>query len=173
MPSIPRSHPDYETLRAVVVALGGYFGSRLMTVIREEKGLTYGISAALLGHREGSYITISSQCDNRYTNTVVEEIGKEIARLACEPMSEDELTTLKRYIRSNLAASFDTPFSAMDYFTTQRHVGSPPDYLDRQQRALDRLTPNVIMDFARKYLVEPDKYITIAGKKSDKNDDAK
>ena len=164
MPAIPRKHPDYEKLRAVVIALGGYFGSRLMTTIREEKGLTYGISAALLGHREGSFITISSQCDNSYTELVIREVLNEIHRLATEPMTQSELTTLKRYIRSTLAATFDTPFSAMDYFTAHRHIGTPPDYLHRQQYALKQLTPEAIMQLATEYLDKPAKYISVAGK---------
>ncbi|MDE5607679.1 MAG: insulinase family protein [Muribaculaceae bacterium] len=164
MPAIPRKHPDYEKLRAVVIALGGYFGSRLMTTIREEKGLTYGISAALLGHREGSFITISSQCDNSYTELVIREVLNEIHRLATEPMTQSELTTLKRYIRSILAATFDTPFSAMDYFTAHRHIGTPLDYLHRQQYALEQLTPETIMQLASEYLDKPAKYISVAGK---------
>lgn len=163
MSSIPRSHPDYETLRAVVTALGGYFGSRLMTVIREEKGLTYGISAALLGHHEGSFITISSQCDNSYTRDVIDETMKEIHRLASEPMDAEELATLKRYASSNIISTFDTPFSAMDYFVTQRHSLTPPDYLERQQRAIAALTPEIIMEFASKYIDNAPKYISIAG----------
>lgn len=164
MESIPRSHPDYERLRAVVTALGGYFGSRLMTVIREEKGLTYGISAALLGHHEGSFITISSQCDNAYVDDVIRAINEEIHRLANEPMDIGELTTLKRYIKSTLAASFDTPFSAMDYFTAHRLIGTPSDYLERQQRAMKELTPELIMELADKYIVQPKKFISVAGK---------
>ena len=49
IPTIDRSHEDYISLRLVVMALGGYFGSRLMTNIREDKGYTYGIQANLYG----------------------------------------------------------------------------------------------------------------------------
>lgn len=164
VPTIPRTHPDYETLRTVVTALGGYFGSRLMAVIREEKGLTYGISAALLGHQEGAFVTIACQCDNRYTNDVIKETLAVIHRLATEPMDNEELTALKRYATSSIISMFDTPFTMMDYFITQRHSLTPPDYLERQQRAIARLTPELIMDFASKYIDQPEKYISIAGK---------
>jgi predicted Zn-dependent peptidase len=54
IPTINRDDEDYLDLRLAVAALGGYFGSRLMTNIREDKGYTYGISAALMGYREGA-----------------------------------------------------------------------------------------------------------------------
>lgn len=165
IPTIKRADSDYETVRLVTTALGGYFGSRLMSVIREEKGLTYGISASLLGHHEGSYITITSQCDNRYTEEVVTETLKEITRLASEPMSDDELTSLKRFASSTLASSFDTPFSAMDYYISHRHSNTPADYLERQQLAIKRLTPELITNIAAKFIDSAPKYISIAGKK--------
>lgn len=67
MPTVLRSDADYIPLRILVTALGGYFGSRLMTNIREDKGYTYGISASLLGYRNNSFISISCQCDTSHT----------------------------------------------------------------------------------------------------------
>lgn len=166
IPAIPRSHPDYESLRAVVTALGGYFGSRLMKVIREEKGLTYGISAMLLGHHEGAFVTVASQCDNRYADQVIDGTLREIDRLASEPMDREELDTLRRYASSNIIATFDTPFTAIDYFITHRHTLTPPDYLERQQIAIASLTPEKIMDLAKRYLADAPKYISVAGSKS-------
>lgn len=72
LPAPGRDSEDYSSLRFTIMALGGYFGSRLMTNIREDKGLTYGISASLLGNHEGSYMTIGAQCDGAYT----EQIGR-------------------------------------------------------------------------------------------------
>ena len=62
--SIPRNHHDYIKLRILITALGGYFGSRLMQNIREEKGYTYGISSMLVGRRGDAKIVISSECDS-------------------------------------------------------------------------------------------------------------
>lgn len=163
IPAIPRSNPDYETLRLVVTALGGYFGSRLMTSLREEQGLTYGISAGLLGHREGGIVGISCQCDNAYVDRVIKGIGLEIERLAAEPMDHEELTAVRRYAQSQLIGMLDTPLSMIDYYITQRQLLTPPDYFTRQQQAINSLTPEKIQDFARRYLLTPPSITVVAG----------
>lgn len=163
IPTIPRSHPDYEAVRLMVTELGGYFGSRLMTNIREEKGLTYGISAAVYGHREGAFITITSQCDNRYTDDVITEIEHEMEKLATDPMTDDELRMLRQTATGTLLGMLDTPFSIMDYYIVQRHIVTPPDYFARQQKAIAALTPESICDTARKYLIGHPRLISTAG----------
>lgn len=162
-PTINRSHPDYEDVRLMTTALGGYFGSRLMTNIREEKGLTYGISAGVYGHREGAFITINSQCDNRYVKQVITEIEHEIEKLATVPMDKYELTAVKQTATGSMLAMLDTPFSIMDYYIIQRHMLTPHDYFDRQQKAIARLTPESIRDTARRYLVDKVRLISTAG----------
>ncbi len=162
-PTINRSHPEYEDVRLMTTALGGYFGSRLMTSIREEKGLTYGINAGVYGHREGAFITINSQCDNRYARQVITEIEHEIEKLATVPMCNDELTAVKQTATGSLLAMLDTPFSIMDYYIVQRHMLTPDDYFARQQNAIARLTPESIRDTARRYLVDKVRLISTAG----------
>ncbi len=152
IPTIDRSHPDYDELRHVVIALGGYFGCRLMSNIREEKGLTYGISAALNGSREGSYISISAQCDNSYCQTVIEQIAVELRKLATQPMPDDELTRLKNNIISGLAQQLDTPFAINDYYESLLTVGIEGDYFARRFETIKNLTTQRIMELASRYL---------------------
>ncbi|MCM1448984.1 MAG: insulinase family protein [Clostridiales bacterium] len=152
IPTIPRNHPDYEMLRIAVKALGGYFGSRLMTNIREEKGLTYGINAGVYGYREGAFISISSQCDNRYVDRVIEETLKEIDQLATTPMTPDELNELKQVSTASLLTTLDTPFSIMDYHMLERHILTPVDYFQRQQKSIASVTPEKICDITSQYL---------------------
>lgn len=166
IPAIPRSHPDYIDLRYVIMALGGYFGSRLMTNIREDKGYTYGISAALLGNWEGGVATISTQCDNSYASAVIEEVKKEIDLLKANNFSDEELTRLKRYAMTQIAGVLDSPFSIMDYYENIRHVLTPPDYFLSMQQCLNNLTSERIAELAKKYLNTDDLRISIAGDES-------
>lgn len=152
IPAIDRAHPDYNDLRLTVMALGGYFGSRLMSNIREDKGMTYGISAYLSGVHEGGYITVAATCDKQYTDTVLDEIRHEMRRLADEPPATDELSRLKRHALSSLAQTLDTPVSIMGYYTTSLLVGTPPDYFEAQQAAIKGLTAERIAELASKYL---------------------
>lgn len=152
MPAIPRSHPDYIPLRLTVMALGGYFGSRLVKNIREEKGLTYGITATLNGAPEGSYVEISAMCDRKYASKVLEETGVELRMMATNPPQGDELDRLKLSATTTLAETLDTPFSRMNYYQTKVLVGTSDDYFNEQFRQIQALTPETIAHMAAKYL---------------------
>lgn len=160
MPAVPRSHPDYDELRHTVVALGGYFGSRLMTNIREEKGLTYGINAALMGSQEGASVQISAQCDNAYTDRVIDEIRNELRLLGETLMSEDELRRVRADITSGLASRLDSPFSIIDYYETNLMVGIPDGYFTRQFETIRNLTPERLRHLAATHL-DPSSLTTV------------
>lgn len=149
---ITRDNTDYPGLRAAAIALGGYFGSRLMTNIREKKGLTYGIGAALSGERGTTALTIDAQCTAGSADLVIDEINAEIKRLCTEPMGVAELQQLRSFIESSLASTLDNHFSIGEYYTTMLQVGIPHDYYDRQWRMLKALTPDVIRTLADSYI---------------------
>lgn len=159
--AIPRTNPDYIPLRLVVTALGGYFGSRLMLNIREEKGYTYGIGASLAGTGNTGIMKVTTECDNRYARAVVDEIGKEIVSMA-DPTSYtlDELERLRRYVMSLLAASLDSPFSMMDCYENILLSDTPKDYFDLQQEAVHSMTPESLAAVAARYL-DPGKLYTV------------
>lgn len=163
MPAIPRSHPDYIALRLTVMALGGYFGSRLVANVREEKGLTYGITASLNGSPEGAYVEISAMCDKKYAGQVLDEVASELNLLATNPPQGVELERLKLSATTSLAETLDTPFSRMGYYMTQVLVGTPDNYFEEQYRQIRRLTPDVIAEMASKYLNPKHLYSVISG----------
>lgn len=166
IPTIPRNHPDYIDLRLAIMALGGYFGSRLMANIREDKGYTYGINAAQLGYLEGGVTTISCQADPRYVNPLIDEVVKEINTLRDTPMEYDELTSLKRFAMSSLASTLDSPFSIMDHHINHIHVATPENYFELQQKAITQLTPERISEVVAKHLDLSKMKISIAGPNS-------
>lgn len=152
IPTIGRNNPDYITLRLAVIALGGYFSSRLMTNIREEKGLTYGINASLLGTLEGASMRISAQCDKANVEQVIDETRSEIRSLVSNPPCGDELHRLKLNAWTSLAATVDSPLSMMNYYVTALDVGTGDDYFARQLRVIESLTPEDIARVAETYL---------------------
>jgi zinc protease len=89
-----KNHPDFIKLSVVNEIFGGYFGSRLMKNIREDKGLTYGIYSALLMQAEMGYITIGSDVNRENTMLVVDEIYKEMEILRQVAVDDDELETV-------------------------------------------------------------------------------
>lgn len=163
LPSIPRSHPDYIPLHITVSALGGYFGSRLMQSIREEKGLTYGIDATLYGYIDGAHIQISAETDNRHVGTLIDEVRSEMRRLATDPCCGDELTRLRRSISSSLAAVTDTPFSTIDYHISMLTSGIATGYYQARAQAVAGITPDIIAEMAEKYLDPEELRIAVVG----------
>lgn len=163
LPAIPRTHPDYNALRMAVTALGGYFGSRLMLNIREDKGYTYGISASLIGAQEGGYISISAQCDNRYTDALISEVKDELRRMQDCPLSDAELGRLRFNVASDLASTLDSPFTMMDYYELVRTVGIPYDYFDARGRILVSVDADAICELSRRYLDPEALRISVAG----------
>lgn len=162
-PAPARSHPDYIPLRFAVMALGGYFGSRLMRNIREDKGYTYGISAHLLGTLDGSYISIAAETANELVRPLLGEVAGELTRLATEPMDNSELMRLRQHIAATLMETLDSPFAIMDYYRTMQFVGLPPSYFADQVDLAHHLTPEIIMEMAAKYLQPSQMRVAIAG----------
>ena len=165
IPAIGRNHPDYVPLRIATIALGGYFGSRLMLDIREEKGLTYGITASLLGYRHSGFISISSQTDPSTVDLLINETVAEIERMK-DPGSytEDEVNRISRFVLSELAGVLDTPFTRMDFLQTRVTASTPEGYFAMQDSAARSLTPDVLAAMAQKYFDIDKLFIATAGK---------
>lgn len=157
------AHPDYELLRVAVTALGGYFGSRLMSNIREEKGYTYGITAYLSSTEEGAFVTISSQTDNRHVDNLLRETDNEIRRLVAEPPSEEEMTVVRRTMTSNLANILDSPFSVIDYHRQVEELGFDGTRFSSQLEAITSATPEEIRRVAALYLLDAPRLTSLAG----------
>ena len=92
------SNPDFHKFRFLTVLLGGYFGSRLMSNIREENGYTYHISAEVDAYGRRNAFMISSETANEYVEPCIKEIYKEIERLCNEPIPESEVEHVRNYI---------------------------------------------------------------------------
>lgn len=163
LPAIPRTHPHYIPLHITVSALGGYFGSRLMQSIREEKGLTYGIDASLIGYIDGAHIQISAETDNRHVHTLIDEVRNEMRRLATDPCRGDELTRLQRALSSSLASVTDSPFSTIDYHITMLLSGISDDYFRQRRQAIASITPDTIAEMASLYLTPDNLRIAVVG----------
>jgi predicted Zn-dependent peptidase len=152
-------------LRFTVFALGGYFGSRLMSNIREEKGYTYGITAALSSLPEGSRIRINCEAGNEYVADVLREIDNEVARLANEEMSDEELAVVKQTVMSSLTALLDSPFTVMDYHRQIDEQNLGEDYYTYQLAELQRFNAARAKEMAQKYLLNCAHVTALAGVK--------
>lgn len=164
IPTIGREHPDYINLRLAIMALGGYFGSRLNKNIREEKGYTYGITANLLGFREGAFVEIRVQCDPAYVESVIAEVKEEIRRMVDEPLSEEELNAVKNFAMTTLASILDSPFTIIDHHISNHHLHIAPDYFDAQLGAISNLSAATVSRMISEHVDAEKMSVTIVGK---------
>ena len=152
MPFINRQHPDYLEMLVVNEILGGYFGSRLMSNIREDKGFTYGIRSSIRCLDHGSIWVVSTDVKKQYRDQTLEEIDKEIERLHTEPVPESELLTVKNYMLGTFVSSLNTPFALADRFKTIHYSGLDYQYYQKFFETINKIDSERIQQLSRKYL---------------------
>lgn len=163
--TITREHPDYPKLRVLMTLFGGYFGSRLMSNIREDKGYTYGISAGVVFYPDSGLLIVSTETDNEYVEPLIQEVYHEIDRLHQEPVSAEELRMVRNYMLGEMCRSYESPFSLSDAWIFIATSGLKDDYFARSLQAVNEITPAEIQDLAQRYLCKETLKEVIAGKK--------
>lgn len=143
---------------------GGYFGSRLMQNIREDKGFTYGIHSSMVQDIHTSYWSVQTDVNGDNAEATVREIKFEMQRMQDELVSEDELKVVKNYIIGSFISSLDTPFSFMDRFKATYFNELGEDYYERLMKRLLAVTTEEIQGVAKKYFNPENLNVVIAGK---------
>jgi predicted Zn-dependent peptidase len=159
-----KTHPDYFKFQVLNAILGGYFGSRLMVNIREDKGYTYGIGSGVVNLVNTGSFYISTEVGNNVTSQTLKEIYKEIKILRENLVSVDELETVRNYILGQFLRSVDGPFALADKFKAIWEYNLDYTYFDLYFNAIKIVTPNDIIDLANKYLQEKDLLECVVGK---------
>lgn len=151
-PGIQRSHRDFPGLQVVNTILGGYFGSRLMANIREDKGYTYNIGSGLASLKHGAFFTIASEVGVDVTKATLTEIQKEIQRLREEPVPEEELALVRNYMMGSMLGSLENVFSHADKFKNAYFSGLDLDYYDYYTDVVNTITQEEVQRLANTYL---------------------
>ena len=160
-----RSHPDFFPMLVTNELLGGYFGSRLMRNIREEKGFTYGISSNMPAFRRDGYFLIGTDVNKENTRQTLDEIRKEIQILQTEPVSDDELETVKNFMSGEFVGSLNTPFEIADRYKIILLDGMPANFLTTYIEQIRAVTADSIIETAGRYLRTEDLIEVVVGGK--------
>ncbi|MBV6647205.1 MAG: insulinase family protein [Cyclobacteriaceae bacterium] len=150
--TIPKHHPDIHKLSIANTILGGFFGSRLMKNIREEKGLTYGIHSSIVHLAEHSYWTVGSELAKDKLTEGLSEIQKEINILCDQPPTEDELETVRNYLSGKLMTSMDSVFGLASLYKSTFLFGMDPTYFSEFMSTLQSIQSADISEVASTYL---------------------
>lgn len=160
-----RLHPDFLKVRVMVTLLGGYFGSRLMSNIREDKGYTYGIGAGIVTYPGVSVLAISTEAANEYAEAVITEVYKEMDRLCNDRVPQTELDMVKNYMLGDWCRSYEGPFSLSDAWIYVETGGLDKEFFVRSIDAIQSITCEEVQALAQKYLCKENLIEVIAGKK--------
>lgn len=160
---INKFNPDYPALQVLNTILGGYFGSRLMSNIREDKGYTYGIGSGIVSHRTAGYFVIASQVGKDVCSKALDEVYFEIKRLRTETIPNDELETVRNYMLATIARNFDGAFALSDSFKTILEYNMGTEYYKRFWKVVSTVQASELKNLANTYLDEGSMYEIIAG----------
>jgi len=149
--TINKCHPDYPGLKITDMVLGGYFGSRLMKKIREEKGYTYGIYSSVSSLNISGYKVISTEVSKKNTQKAIDEIMKEIRSLQSVPAGRDELNVVRNYMLGELLRMFDGPFAVAESFRSVWQYGLDNSYYYRLAEKIKTIDADEITSLAGTY----------------------
>jgi len=160
---VDRDHKDYFGIKILSTILGGYFGSRLMTNIREDKGYTYGIGSSFSSLRKESIFFIATELKSEVVDLAIEEIGKEIRILQNELISDEELFTVKNYMQGSIQRSFDGSLAMLDRFKEINLNNLDMNYYHNYVDVIKTIDADNIKVLAQKYLDMDRMYILNVG----------
>jgi zinc protease len=163
LPVINKLHPDFRGLQVLNTLLGGYFGSRLMSNLREDKGYTYGIHSSLASLKDQGYFVISSQIGKEHKEKALAEIYAEIKKLREEPVPEEELAIVKNYMLGQILRNFDGPFSQADTLKSLLEYKLGFSYYSQSVQFIKDIKPEHLQELAAKYWAAGDFYEILVG----------
>lgn len=153
-----RHHPDFVKAQVLNCVLGGFFGSRLMSNIREEKGYTYGIYSYLENHIQQSAWVISTDAGRDVCEATIYEVYKEMERLRNEAVDDNFLLLVRNYMLGLILGDLDGPFHIMNRWKNILLNGLPEDFFNHQINTIKTVTANELQQLANRYLVPQNFY---------------
>lgn len=156
----PWNHPDYCDFMVLSVVLGGYFGSRLMSNIREEKGYTYGIYSQTRIDRSHITFFITADVGIEVTRPALDEVMYEIGRLREERIPEEELNLVRNFMMGEFIRSIDGVFEIAERYVNLQDAEVNPLFTSRLLHSIQHVSAERLQQLAIQYL-QPDDLLTV------------
>lgn len=151
-----RHHPDFMKAQVLNNVFGGFFGSRLMSNIREDKGYTYGIHSYFQNHISDSAWMVSTEAGRQVCEATVAEVYKEMQVLRNEPVSDEELLLVRNYMIGSILGDLDGPFQIINRWKNYILNGLDESYFYNSINTIKTVSAEEIQQLAQKYLVPDD-----------------
>ncbi len=149
---IHKTHGDYIGLVILNELFGGFFGSRLMKNIREEKGYTYGVHSSIISNIYDNFWVIGTDVKKEFVKDTIEQIYLEMDRLGSDLISQEELELVQNYMLGHFVSSLETSFALADKFKNIHFFGQDYSFYDQYVDTINSITPEHLIVLASTYL---------------------
>ncbi len=153
-----RHHPDFLKVQVLNALFGGFFGSRLMSNIREDKGYTYGIHSFLHNHIQHSAWMVSTEAGKDVAEATVAEVYKEMKLLREELVDEEELLLVRNYLMGTILGDLDGPFQIIGRWKNIILNNMSENYFYDAIHTIKTISAEELKGLAEKYLVPEEFY---------------
>jgi zinc protease len=160
LPAVPRTHDDHAALQLANLLFGGYFSSRWVENIREDKGYTYGPGSAIEHFVAGSALVVAAEVATEVTGPAMLETLYELGRIASLPPGDDELEQARRYALGTLQLGMSTQAGLAGLASMYASFGLRLDYLAEHAARLAAATRDDVAEVASRYLA-PSAAVTV------------
>jgi len=147
-----RHHPDFIKMQILNNILGGFFGSRLMSNIREDKGYTYGIHSYIQNHIYDTALVISTEAGRDVSKATIKETYKEMNILRNKKVEEDELDLVRNYMIGSILGDLDGPFQIIARWKSYILNNMDDNYFYDSIKIVKAITAEELQLLAKKYL---------------------
>ena len=158
MPFPNRHHADFVKAQVLNNLFGGFFGSRLMSNIREEKGYTYGIYSYLENHIQQSAWIVSTEAGRDVCEPTITEVYKEMEILRNDLVDEEELLLVRNYMMGSILGDLDGPFHIISRWKNIILNGLDENYFYHQIDTIKKVSAKELRELANKYFVRENFY---------------
>ena len=151
---------DYLPMRVLNTVLGGYFGSRLMKNIREEKGYTYHIGSDLITNTSQVLFMVGCEALVDKAEEVVDEVRREMLRLQTQLISDAELRMVRNYMIGEICRNYEGAFSLTDAYIFMEYLGLPQTHIEDTVDAIRATDAVRLQQLAQQYF-HPESLYTV------------
>ena len=165
---MPPTAVDFSTFKVLDYVFGGYFGSRIMQNIREEKGYTYGISSYILPLRLHTVWIIASEVKQGSSRQVVEELRNEMRKLCDRKPGKKEMDIVRQVYQGDFLREMDGIFEIAEKWKFLRMFGLTDAFYRQFAETLELITPAEIQQAAQRYFAADSFHETVCGDEAER-----